>query len=296
MVSEQNGLAGLNMPTLEVLSIKNPYVRRARLQPALIVTLPVSLAILAWSPGDIKSWTPLWSLIVGAGGTSLLAQVARDLGKQKEQALYVLWGGKPTTRLLRYRGSDNAVLVTLRHKTLQTVIPDLLIPDEAEESANPKRSDDIYDACVRRLLELTRDAKKFPLVFEENCNYGFRRNLWGMRKWAIVINIMGIVACIPHLKSVSSGTEGAMAYGAVGCIVCLLLFWLFVCTSDWVRTIADAFAERLLASGDILATLPTGSVKNLPPTKKQSAPARKRTRTKGEALAINGDASEQKPS
>ena len=27
----------------------------------------------------------------------------------------------------------------------------------------------------------TRIDPKFPLVFEENCNYGFRRNMYGMR-------------------------------------------------------------------------------------------------------------------
>jgi hypothetical protein len=295
VVSGDNGVAGDHMPALEVLSIKDAYVRRARLQPALIVTLPVSLAVLAWSSGDIKSWTPLWSLIVGAGGTSLLAQVARDLGKRKEQALYVRWGGKPTTRLLRYRDSDNAVLVTLRHKTLQALVPDLTIPNEAEESANPKHSDDIYDACVRRLLELTRDSKKFPLVFEENCNYGFRRNLWGMRTWALLINLVSIVACIPRLRTVWSTAESPLAYGATGCTVCLLLFWLFVCTSNWVKAIADAFAERLLASADILAKPLAASVKKVSPAQKESTPAPKRTRTKGSASTTSGDPPGQRP-
>ena len=31
------------------------------------------------------------------------------------------------------------------------------------------------------LREATRDTSRFPLVFAENANYGFRRNLWGLR-------------------------------------------------------------------------------------------------------------------
>ena len=43
-----------------------------------------------------------------------------------------------------------------------------------------------------------------------------------------------------------------VSYGAIGCIACLLLFWLLICNAAWVKLAADAFAERLLASTDIL--------------------------------------------
>ena len=58
-----------------LLDIKDTYIRRARLTPALIVVLPLGLAVLCWSPDGLKSWTVLWSLFVWAGGTALMAQV-----------------------------------------------------------------------------------------------------------------------------------------------------------------------------------------------------------------------------
>jgi hypothetical protein len=242
-------MIGNNMQGSDIFKVKDAYVRRARLQPALIVSLPIGLAILAWSQDGFTLWAPLWGLLVWAGATSLLAQVARDSGKRKEPLLFESWGGKPTTQLLRYRNANNSVLVNVRHQTLQAAFPDLAIPNEQEELANPTASDDIYDVCARRLLERTRNAKHFPLVFEENCNYGFRRNLWGMRAWAMWVAAASTLASAPALKFSS---HLPLTAGSVACIGLLLLFWIFVCHSDWVKIAADAFSERLLASSETI--------------------------------------------
>jgi hypothetical protein len=241
------------MAKLTIFEVKDVYNRRARLQPAFIVALPLGLTILAWSPDGLKGWTVLWTLFVWAGGTALLTHLARDLGKRKEPSLFQEWGGKPSTRMLRYADCENEVLVARRHDSLQKALPDLRIPTKAEELSDPKRSDDIYDVSVKWLLEKTRDKKKFPLVFEENCNYGFRRNLWGMRAWGILLSGMGLGAGVAAGVFRSSRSEVPLvSYGAIACIACLLLFWLLICNAAWVKLAADAFAERLLASTDII--------------------------------------------
>lgn len=235
-----------------LLDITNTYTRRARLTPALIVVLPLGLAVLSWSPDGLKSWTVLWSLFVWAGGTALMAQVARDRGREKEKELFKLWGGKPTTRLLRYACSENPVLVTRRHASLQKVLSDVHLPSEAEESADPQHADDVYDACVRWLLEQTRDRKKFSLLFEENCNYGFRRNLWGMKPMGLFICVLGLLlgsaAVFAHLRA--NDAVSPISYGGVACTLSLLAFWAVWCSPSWVKLPADAYAERLLASSD----------------------------------------------
>jgi len=96
----------------------NAYVRRARLQPAMIVAIPLGLATLAWSPGGIPGWSLIWSLFVFCGGTALMAQVARDRGKKKEPELFTSWGGKPTTCLLRHRDAANKTILSRRHQKL----------------------------------------------------------------------------------------------------------------------------------------------------------------------------------
>lgn len=239
-----------------ILDIKSAYTRRARLTPALIVVLPLGLAVLSWSPDGLKSWTVLWSLFVWAGGTALMAQVARDRGREKEKELYRSWGGKPTTRLLRYEGCENPILVTRRHTNLQSLLADVRIPSESEESADPEHADNIYDTCVRWLLEQTRDQKKFNLLFEENCNYGFRRNLWGMKPLGILLCALGFLfgssAIVVHMQT--HDAISPISYGGVACTVALFVFWTAWCSPQWVRLSADAYAERLLAAAETLGS------------------------------------------
>jgi hypothetical protein len=240
-------------PSLTSLSLDN-YGRRARLQPALLTALPIALAVFAWFPPDFK-WATLWSLLSYAGGTALLAQVARDRGRNKQADLFTTWGGKPTTCRLRHRDTDNAVLLARRHSQLQRLLPDLQFPNAEEEAADPRRADAIYESATAFLLERTRDQKKFPLVFEENCNYGFRRNLWGLRPAGIIVTLGGVAALLLGL-AMQRITFGPTALAAGIVDVALLCGWLFLVTPQWVRLPADAYAERLLAATEQLSSEP----------------------------------------
>jgi len=241
---------------MAILDITSPYVRRARLQPALIVALPLGLAVISWSQNGFKALAVLWSLFVWVGGTALMAQIARDRGRRKEAELFQLWGGKPTTRLLRYVGTENAALVNRRHTLLQKALPDLVLPSAQTEAVDPKGADDVYETCVRWLLEQTRDKKKYGHLFDENCNYGFRRNLWGMKPLALAIGLVSLgFGCAIIANHLYSHTQiMPVTWGAIAGIVALLAFWIGWCNSSWVKVAADAYAERLLAASETLQT------------------------------------------
>jgi len=235
-------------------TIFNSYTRRARLEPALITALPLGLATLAWFPTGIVGWGLFWGLIAWSGGTALLAQVARDRGKKQEPKLFQSWGGKPTTRFLRHRDVPNKFILERRHRKLTTLLPDLNIPSANQEHADPQKADEIYEACTAYLLERTRDTKQFPLIFEENCNYGFRRNLWGIRPIGIVLSLLGVTAVLVviglDLKKDTMPTPIVLTAALVN--ILLAGAWVFYFRPEWVRTTAEAYAERLLASIEIL--------------------------------------------
>ena len=67
------------------------------------------------------------------------------------------------------------------------------------------------------LREATRDTSRFPLVFAENANYGFRRNLWGLRP---------------------IGTGVA--------VVLLLFSWALLLLTVWGAALATSVVERSL--------------------------------------------------
>ena len=228
----------------------DPYVRRARLEPALLVALPAALAVFAWFPSDWAGAGAVWSLVVWSGGTALIAQVARGAGKAREPQLFRLWGGKPTTRLLRHRDSSNPVLLRRRHDKVRALLPSVHIPSATEEAADRGTADAVYEACTVFLLEKTRSRERFPLVFEANCDYGFRRNFWGMKPLAIPLALASAAATSALIfENIAAGSwpEPVPVASAI-VVLALIVGWVGWFNTEWVKVSADAFAERLLGS------------------------------------------------
>src|SRR5436309_10857806 len=108
------------------------------------------------------TWWGKVSALLGASGLSMLSlQFGRGAGKRKEPDLFRLWGGKPTTQLLRHAGTSNPVALERRHEQLGR-ITGLSLPDAMAESTDRTAADNVYDAAVEVLKERTRDAKAFP--------------------------------------------------------------------------------------------------------------------------------------
>jgi hypothetical protein len=245
------------------------YNRKARLAPALLVSLPIALIVIAFFPDNVWSWGGVVSLLAWFGILKLLAQLARDMGKSKENELYNAWDGKPTTYFLRHRTTPNKVNLAHQHRKLHELTGQSM-PNESEELANPDLADQIYDTCTQFLLAKTRDHNKFFLIYEENCNYGFRRNLLGMKPLGIVTSSIGVifigVQCTSKIGlfnmftnwRIDSLTQTGMNLQFSSCpplsLVCLLvsffllITWLIWINSDWVKGAADAYAIRLLES------------------------------------------------
>jgi len=245
------------------------YNRKARLAPALLVSLPIALTVIVFFPDNVWSWGGVVSLLAWCGILKLLAQLSRDMGKAKEEELYDAWGGKPTTYFLRHRTTRNKVNLAHQHSKLHELTGQSM-PNESEELANPDLADQIYDTCTQFLLAKTRDHNKFFLIYEENCNYGFRRNLLGMKPLGIITSSIGTillgVQCIfkigvPQISTtwnVDSLIQAGISLQFSNCpplsLACLLvnffLFtsWLMWINSSWVKGAADAYAVRLLES------------------------------------------------
>jgi hypothetical protein len=224
-----------------------------------VCLLPLLFAFAAWFPDGAP-----WSSIPFAGVlyvvlAGLLAQLARDRGSRLEPDLARQWGGMPTTQLLRHRSSSvNPVLRQHYHVSLRAVLRDVRLPSAEEEAAEPHGADHIYEACVARLRECTRDRATFPLVFEENANYGYRRNLVALRPVGIAIAIVSLVAAGVRAATIfHSGSQFPVAamVAVFGDLV-LLALWRFHFDSDWVRIAADAYARQLLAACERLPTGP----------------------------------------
>lgn len=230
------------------------YTIRARVLPALLVALPLGLATLAWFPDGLSGWSALWGLTVWSGATVLLGQLGRDCGKQKQPRLFGMWGGEPAIRALRHADAENLVVLERIHRRLNSLMRGKL-PTAAQELVDPRAADDAYAGCIRFLREKTRDRKKFNLIFEENCNYGFRRNLWGLKPLGVVVTIVALaaLAALVVIEPRVLAAPGRQRVLIPGLVICLILIgWIVIVTPRWVRIPANAYVERLLEATERL--------------------------------------------
>jgi len=224
------------------------YTIQARVAPIFIVIFPLIIIFATIAPKALAFQTIAGSTIVSMAFSFLGAQFSRDLGKTKELKLWQDWGGAPTTQILRHRNIEyNSIRRDLIYNKLQPMIPEVVLPSPEFEKENPEKADQIYETFVRHLIIKTRDKKEYPLVFKENVNYGFLRNLWGLKAYGITISLIGII-----ISSVYAGFEW-LTYKSVltdFLIVfmlssCYLLMWIFWMKPKRIKVAAFAYAERL---------------------------------------------------
>ncbi|MPR37425.1 hypothetical protein [Salmonirosea aquatica] len=121
---------------------------------------------------------------------------------------------------------------------------------ESAENTNPAETDEAYESWVRFLISQTRDTAKYPLLFKENMNYGFRRNLWALKPFAIVIVVVSLIGSYFYYFR-ATGTFNPVLFPSsylVNLIILLvaLTFWLFIVSPRWVESIAYSYGQRLL--------------------------------------------------
>jgi len=241
--------------------ITDPYNRRARLQPALLALLPVAMVALILFPGLESKAATLIGIVAYFGGATWLTQVGRDRGKRLETGLFASWGGMPSVSLLRHRDTRISTITKQRyHAFLNKNVPNLTLPSAEEEANDPATADDTYISVTDWLLTVTRGRPESKLLFEENMNYGFRRNFWALRPIALLADsALVAIVVMPHITIVPENgitiidLKNATLI-ALGVIMMHMLIVL-AATKRWVRTPADAYAKQLLSACDTLGTV-----------------------------------------
>jgi hypothetical protein len=224
------------------------YTIKARLYPSFLVLLP-AFVVGVYYITDFERYYHYFTAVIAVGlFTFLLSQLGRDKGKLKEPALHNFFGGKPTTQILRHNNNHiDCVTKERYHKLLTQKIDGIQIPTVIQETTDTTYADQVYDSCAKFLISKTRDTKKFNLLFKENISYGFRRNLWGMKLWALFL----LLFCFTlHFYIATNYFTVFNHYETkdIGLFIFILVttfFWLFVVTKNWIKLTAFAYAERL---------------------------------------------------
>lgn len=228
------------------------YDLKARVLPAFIVTAPVIGAVFACVPGARSAWGILAG-VLEVPLVYLLAAIARAKGRALQQELYRSWGGIPTTAMLRHADPRIDAVTKDRYKAVITRLTGVALPDAATEATNPAGADSAYGSAIKRFIELRR-RKEDRLIFNENCLFGFTRNLLGLKRLGLTLAVaclaIEIVVAMLLPQRFAAGGEIAMLI-SLG----VLLLLAFYVTPRTVRLHAEAYAEALLRSAELDAAI-----------------------------------------
>ena len=223
------------------------YTRKARVLPVYLTAAPVVLAIAATLPEGLNLPLAGVSAIVFPPLLYFMSQVASDFGKRLEPALWDSWGGPPTTQFLRHDNEQlNPVTRARIHAKLRAF--GLRVPTAEEEKSDRERALEFYSSAVDDIRRRTRDSKRFHLVYEGNIEYGYRRNMLGLKPVGLAIAALAVVASGWSLFY-GWHTDGVILPGALVITLlntCVALGWLIGVRSATVRITADRYARYLL--------------------------------------------------
>lgn len=238
----------------------NPYDRKARLQPALLTLLPIFAVVLLLIPQFGAVWATMGGLLLYCGGTTLLTQVGRDRGKRLEPLLFQSWGGKPSVAMLRYRDTRLSQSTKERYRAfLERNVQGLTLASREDERTYPDQADDGYEGANSWLLAQTRNRQRFDLIFRENINYGFRRNIWALKPWALAGSTIAIGLVVALETATWTGELVTtiqdieiVVWASTLLTIIHFLFFAIVIRRSWVRVPGEAYAQQLLAACDML--------------------------------------------
>ena len=176
-----------------------------------------------------------------------LGQVGADFGKRLEKSLWTNWGGSPTTRFLRHGNSEfNEVTRGRVHAKLRQL--GLHVPTREEQEQDLCAADTHYQSCTEDLIRRTRDTRKFPLVFKGLIEYGFRRNLLGLKIFGVSLTVVGLAGSAWSTYTKWTATNELPAVSLVAGLISagLLLAWLVWVTKRTVKLSDDRYARFIL--------------------------------------------------
>ena len=223
------------------------YTWRARVLPVYLTAAPAVLAIAATLPEGLNLPLGGASAVVFVPLSYFLSQIASDFGKRLEPALWKSWGGPPTTRFLRHDNDEfNPATRERVHERLRSLGLD--IPTTDQEKADRPESLELYASAIDELRRLTRDTDRFPLVYKGNAEYGFRRNLLGLKTVGVTLTLAAIAgigwAVLHEWRAV--GVLAPVPAVISLLTACILLAWLVGVRPASVRITADRYARYLL--------------------------------------------------
>ena len=230
---------------LSYANLSDHYERKARYLPAVLCVLPLLPAGAALG-GSVLEWVAL--LLGGVGMAAVigvgLSHVASAMGNRYQKKLWPRWPyDSPTNRWLHpTEGRTSGQQRELWYRAVKRLVG---IDIEAAVAGGEDVEESINDAtsALRGLFWQRPEAERLRM---HNVDFGFARNLTGMRSIWIGFLLASVVACwVVYAKSDS----GALGWPIVSSVLAVVLIPIgVVVLPGYVRTKAAYYAESFFAT------------------------------------------------
>lgn len=244
----------------ELAKLFDRYSLNARVKPAFLLFLPVVVMVYVLFEPSRTLGGSILTLLLSFGVVAFAANQMSTHGNLLQEKLFAKWGGAPSTIILRHSDSRLDRNTKQRYKlALEGLIPNFKAPTEAEEKADPRAADEMYDSAASYLREHTRDAKKFALILNENIEYGFSRNLLACKPMGLFLSIACLALSlalfwkqfhkVPTQDMVAAWDAIPVAYFVlVIAQTFVTIAWFLLVSEKWVQVRAFAYTKRLYAA------------------------------------------------
>lgn len=176
-------------------------------------------------------------------GSYLLSVVIGHLGRRTQDRLWGLWGGSPTAQLLR---TESSAASSAQREIWRDAIQRLTgvkFLTRRLELAQPEKADELILAAVGQVRRLGQD-NRYPLVVQENAQYGAERNMFGSRWLGRSLSVLCLVITA-GIAVYSQGLSTSLAIG-IGVQATLSVLWFIIPSESRTKAAGFRYAEQLL--------------------------------------------------
>jgi hypothetical protein len=230
-------------------NLSNRYERKARFLPALLSLLPALSAVFAYAPQFDLVQALATSVGIGAAVGILLSHVASAMGNRLQRKLWPDWPhDAPTHRWLQ--PADETVSQQQKGLWYRQAWQVTGIDLEQAIAHGPAETRGAVNDVVRSVRNQLRGSKMGIHVEAHNIDFGFARNLTGLRPVLVLVSLISMAACWGgHLR-----LGHPLMFSVAATIV-----WVAVCYTAWLLPryvieksthYADSFFAALSRLGD----------------------------------------------
>lgn len=184
----------------------------------------------------------LGALSVGVG-SYLLSVVIGHLGRRTQDGLWSRWGGSPTAQLLRTQGSPASSAQREIWRDAIQRLSGVKFMSRRLEKAQPEKADQLILAAVGQVRRLGQDSR-YPLVAQENAQYGVERNMFGSRWLGRSLSLL-CLAITAGIALYSQSLSTSLAIG-IGAQATLSVLWFIIPSESRTKAAGFRYGEQLL--------------------------------------------------